>query len=57
MNERFTKGEAAEIIKAVERVSKDLPKKKIPDNLSDLNDIFLFLEAAKEAAPEGPARK
>jgi hypothetical protein len=47
----FTKEEAAETIKAVEEVWKALPKSRQGEFFGHLNDISLFLEAAKRAAP------
>jgi hypothetical protein len=47
----FTKEEAAETIKALEEVFKALPKAKQAQFFGHLNDISLFLEAAKRAAP------
>jgi len=48
----FTKQEAAEIEKAVGRIYDDLPKGKKVDAIGDLNDIYLFLSAAKKVAPD-----
>jgi len=47
----FTKEEAAETQKAVGELWKALPKSKQPEFFGHLNDIGLFLEAAKRAAP------
>lgn len=48
----FTKEEAQATIEAVDEVMKALPKRKVGEYLGHFNDIFLFLEAAKKAAPE-----
>ena len=48
----FTKEEAVLVIESVDEVMKALPKAKLLKFLGHFNDIFLFLEAAKEAAPE-----
>ncbi len=47
----FTKEEAAETRTAVEEIFEALPKSKRVQYVGHLNDIFLFLRAAKEAAP------
>jgi len=49
---QFTKQEADETIKAVEEMYKALPKAKQAAFIGHLNDIFLFIEAAKRNAPE-----
>lgn len=49
----FTKEEATETTKAVEELFNALPKSKKGEFIGHLNDISLFLEAAKRAAPEG----
>jgi len=49
----FTKEEADETIEAVKEVAQALSKKKKIEFISHFNDIFLFLEAAKRAAPGG----
>jgi hypothetical protein len=48
----FTKEEAASTLLAVDEMFKGLPKTKRFGFLGHLNDICLFLEAAKKAAPE-----
>ena len=48
----FTKDEADETVKAVEEMFKGLSKKKQGEFFGHLNDIFLFLSAAKKAVPE-----
>lgn len=51
----FTKEEAQATIETVTEVAEGLSKKKKVDFFGHLNDIFLFLEAAKRAAPEESA--
>lgn len=46
----FTKEEAQETIEAVQEVMDGMSKKKV-EYIGHFNDIFLFLEAAKRAAP------
>jgi len=48
----FTKEEAQATIDAVNEVLEGMSKKKKMEYLGHFNDIFLFLEAAKQAAPE-----
>ena len=48
----FTKVEAAETEKAVDEMFKALSKPKQAEFLGHLNDIFLFLAAAKKVAPD-----
>lgn len=48
----FTKEEADETIKALDQLFKGLTKRKQMDFLGHLNDISLFIEAAKRNAPE-----
>lgn len=48
----FTKAEADETIKAVDELFEALPKSKKLDYIGHLNDILLFLEAAKRNAPD-----
>ena len=50
----FTKKEASITIEAVQEVLNALPNKMKHNLLGCFNDIFLFLEAAKKAAPEEP---
>ena len=50
----FTKAEATATLEAVDELFKGLPKTKQAEYLGHLNDICLFLEAAKRAAPEKP---
>lgn len=47
----FTKEEAAETAKAIDELFNALPKSKRGEFIGHLNDISLFLEAAKRAAP------
>ena len=47
----FTKEEAQETIDAVMEIARGLSKKKKIDFFGHFNDIELFLEAAKQAAP------
>ncbi len=48
----FTKQEAIETIMSVKEIMRAFPKKKAPEFFGHFNDIILFLEAAKEAAPD-----
>jgi len=48
----FTKEEAQATIDAANEVMEGMSKKKKIEYLGHFNDIFLFLEAAKRAAPE-----
>jgi hypothetical protein len=47
----FTKEEATETMKALDEVFRALPKAKQAGFFGHLNDISLFLEAAKRVAP------
>jgi hypothetical protein len=47
----FTKEEADATKEAVDELFKALPKSKQMGFIGHLNDIFLFIEAAKRAAP------
>lgn len=49
--DRFTKEEATAIMEAVDELFKALPKTKQAQFIGHLNDICLFLSAAKQAAP------
>ena len=49
----FTKQAADAVKEAAEQMFKALPKTKQWDYIGHLNDLFLFIEAAKRAAPEG----
>lgn len=48
----FTKEEAIETEKAVDELFKAIPKRKRLNYLGHLNDILLFVAAAREAAPD-----
>ena len=50
----FTKQEADETSKAVEELFEAIPKSKGMGYLGHLNDILLFVAAAKKAAPDKP---
>jgi hypothetical protein len=52
----FTKEEAHATIKAVEELHAALPKGRRADFIGHLNDIYLFLQAAEEVAPEKTAQ-
>lgn len=52
MQGEFTKEEAQETIEALSEITDDMTRKKKLNFAGHLNDIFLFLEAAKRAAPE-----
>jgi hypothetical protein len=47
----FTKEEATATEEAVNEIMKAMPKTKCADFFGHFNDIFLFLRAAKKAAP------
>ena len=47
----FTKEEAQATIEAVNEIMKAMPKNKVGAFIGHFNDVFLFLEAAKRAAP------
>lgn len=49
---QFTKEEAEETKLAVDELFKALPKSKQVNFFGHLNDIYLFLEAARRAAPD-----
>jgi hypothetical protein len=48
----FTKEEAQQTSEAVSEMFDAIPKRKQPEFLGHLNDVALFLSAAKKAAPE-----
>lgn len=48
----WTKEEAQATIDAVDEVMKGMSKKKSIDFIGHFNDIFLFLNTAKEHAPD-----
>lgn len=47
----FTKEEATETDMAVKELMDAFPKKRLGEFLGHFNDIFLFIRAAKNAAP------
>ena len=49
---RFTKEEAEATKEAVEGMFDGIPKSRRMNFIGHLNDIMLFLEAAKKVAPE-----
>lgn len=51
MQGQFTKEEADHVAEAVDEMFQGVPKSKRGNFLGHLNDIFLFLGAAKTAAP------
>lgn len=53
---QLTKEEAQATIEAADEMFKGLPKTKRLDYIGHLNDIMLFLEAAKKVAPPEPAK-
>ncbi len=53
----FTKQEAQRTRKAVNELFEALPKSKRFNYVGHLNDIFLFLSAAKKAAPDKPGEE
>jgi hypothetical protein len=53
----FTKEEAAETTKAIDEVFNALPKSKKGEFIGHYNDICLFMEAAKRAAPSEQTNK
>jgi hypothetical protein len=48
---KFSKEEATATLEAVDELYKAIPIKKRPEFIGHINDICLFLEAAKLAAP------
>lgn len=48
----FTKQEAEETATSVKEIFNALSKNKKHDYLGHLNDIFLFIDAAKKVAPD-----
>lgn len=48
----FTKQEVEETSKAVEELFNAIPKSRRYDYIGHINDIFLFLDAAKVVAPD-----
>lgn len=49
----FTKQEAGETENAVTEIMKAMPKRIVMEYVGHFNDIFLFIAAAKKAAPIG----
>lgn len=52
MENKFNKEEAQECYDALDEIMKGILKTKAGEFIGHFNDIFLFLNAAKEAAPE-----
>jgi hypothetical protein len=52
MQGEFTQEEAQATIEAVDEIYRGLSKRKQVEYLGHLNDVFLFLEAARRAAPK-----
>ena len=52
----FTKREVDHATECLESILSGIPKSKKGNYLGEMNDLFLFLEAAKRAAPEGTER-
>ena len=48
---RFTKEEAVHAEACAKRIIDSLPKSKILNVIGEMNDLYLFLSAAKAAAP------
>jgi hypothetical protein len=55
--DRFTKQQADETSEALDELFEAIPKPKRNDYLGHLNDIALFIAAAKRAAPDKPLKK
>ena len=53
----FTKQEARRTKESVNELFEALPKSKRFNYVGHLNDIFLFLAAAKKAAPDKPDKE
>jgi hypothetical protein len=49
---RFTKEEADETVKAINEMFEAIPKTRRMEYLGHLNDISLFIGAAKRVAPQ-----
>lgn len=49
---QFTKQEAQHAIETVDQMFRAIPKRKALEYIGHLNDVLLFLQAAKRAAPE-----
>jgi len=48
----FTKQEADACREALDEIIKSMPRKKFGEFVGHFNDIFLFISAAKNAAPD-----
>jgi hypothetical protein len=48
---KFTKEEAVHAETCAKRIINLLPKSKMMDIIGEMNDLYLFLSAAKAAAP------
>ena len=48
---KFSKEEAKESIEALDEIMKSMSKNKAAEFIGHFNDLFLFLSAAREAAP------
>jgi len=48
---KFSKEECASCVEALDEIMKAMPKTKAMEFIGHFNDLFLFLGAAKEAAP------
>jgi hypothetical protein len=53
----FTKEEAQATLETVEDMFEGLPKTKRLNYIAHLNDVLLFVEAAKRAAPPEETKK
>ena len=49
---QFTKHEAQHAIETVDQMFRAIPKRKALEYIGHLNDVLLFRQAAKRAAPE-----
>lgn len=52
MENRFNKTEGRELKEALNDIMKAMPKTKVMNFVGEFNDLFLFMSAAIEAAPE-----
>lgn len=52
----FTKQEADEVMKSLTAIFEGIPKSKRLNFIGELNDVALFIEAAKRAAPDKPPK-
>lgn len=52
----FTKAEAEETVLAVKEMFEAIPKSKRMGYFGHLNDVCLFLSAAKTSAPDAPTK-